>query len=74
MQYCFMLQTREELKEFLDEKVYLFNQPNFIPDDPISIPHLFTKKQDIEILTLTDNRQDPNQLLKEIKKIRELKA
>lgn len=40
------------LKEFLDEKVALYNQPNFIPLDPISIPHSFTKKQDIEIAGL----------------------
>lgn len=26
-----------------------YNRPSFIKDDPISIPHLFTKKQDIEI-------------------------
>ena len=37
------------LKEFLDSKVEQYNQPAFIPDDPISIPHLFTKKQDVEI-------------------------
>lgn len=39
----------EKLKQFLDEKVKQYNQPNFIHNDPISIPHLFTKKQDIEI-------------------------
>jgi uncharacterized protein (TIGR02757 family) len=38
-----------ELKEFLDEKVELYNRPAFIESDPISIPHQFTKKQDIEI-------------------------
>ena len=37
------------LKIFLDTKVEQYNQPNFIVKDPISIPHLFTKKQDIEI-------------------------
>jgi len=37
------------LKEFLDKKVGEYNRPEFIKDDPISIPHLFTKKQDIEI-------------------------
>ncbi len=37
------------LKQFLDTKVSLYNQPAFIKDDPICIPHLFTKKQDIEI-------------------------
>ena len=37
------------LKEFLDEKVVLYNNPQFIASDPIQIPHLFTKKEDIEI-------------------------
>ncbi|MEP6647873.1 MAG: TIGR02757 family protein [Saprospiraceae bacterium] len=37
------------LTEFLNEKAELYNQPSFILSDPISIPHLFTKKQDIEI-------------------------
>ena len=37
------------IKDFLDEKVALYNRPNFIELDPISIPHRFTKKQDIEI-------------------------
>ena len=35
--------------DLLNEKYELFNQPNFIPHDPISIPHQFNKKQDIEI-------------------------
>jgi uncharacterized protein (TIGR02757 family) len=33
----------------LNKKVDEFNQPFFIENDPISIPHLFSKKQDIEI-------------------------
>lgn len=37
------------LKEFLDEKYYLYNNKKFIETDPVSIPHLFSKKQDIEI-------------------------
>lgn len=37
------------LKEFLDEKHLLYNNKTFIESDPISIPHLFTKKQDIEV-------------------------
>lgn len=37
------------LKKFLDKKVDEFNQPSFIKNDPICIPHLFNKKQDIEI-------------------------
>ena len=39
----------KDLKDFLDRKVDEYNQPSFIKNDPISIPHLFTKKQDIEI-------------------------
>lgn len=38
-----------ELKVFLDRKVEYYNRPAFIKDDPVSIPHLFTKQQDIEI-------------------------
>lgn len=37
------------LKEFLDEKVTLYNNSSFIESDPIQIPHLFTLKEDIEI-------------------------
>jgi uncharacterized protein (TIGR02757 family) len=38
-----------ELKEFLDEKVELYNNPNFIESDPIQIPHSYFLKEDIEI-------------------------
>lgn len=41
--------NRIQLKEFLDEKVIVYNNPNFIESDPIQIPHLFTLKEDIEI-------------------------
>ena len=37
------------LKEFLDKKVDEYNQPSFILDDPICVPHLFTLQQDREI-------------------------
>lgn len=40
---------KTELEIFLHEKADEYNQPSFIPADPISVPHLFTKKQDIEI-------------------------
>jgi uncharacterized protein (TIGR02757 family) len=40
------------LKEFLDAKVNQFNQPKFLELDPVSIPHRFSKKQDIEIAGL----------------------
>jgi uncharacterized protein (TIGR02757 family) len=39
----------KELKDFLNSKVDLYNQPSFITDDPICIPHSFSKKHDIEI-------------------------
>ncbi|HXH18948.1 MAG TPA: TIGR02757 family protein [Chitinophagales bacterium] len=38
------------LKRLLDEKVFRYNAPDFIPDDPICIPHLFSRRQDIEIM------------------------
>lgn len=41
--------NNSDLKEFLDEKVELYNSPNFIESDPIQIPHLFTQKEDVEI-------------------------
>ncbi len=41
--------TKPELKEFLDEKAAFYEQPKFIETDPIQIPHLYTKKEDIEI-------------------------
>ena len=41
--------TQSELKEFLDEKVELYNNPNFIESDPIQIPHLYSLKEDVEI-------------------------
>jgi len=41
--------TKAELKEFLDEKAIFYNRPQFIESDPIQIPHLFSRKEDIEI-------------------------
>lgn len=38
-----------KLKQQLDQQVKYFNHTDFIADDPIFIPHLFKKKQDIEI-------------------------
>lgn len=46
------LQGPGGLKSFLDSKVTQYNRPEFIPNDPVSIPHLFSKKQDIEIMGL----------------------
>lgn len=41
-----------EVKELLDEKYVRFNNSAFIETDPISIPHQFSKKEDIEIAAL----------------------
>lgn len=41
--------TFSERKSFLDEKADFYNNPTFIESDPIQIPHLFERKEDIEI-------------------------
>ena len=43
------MRGKNNLIEFLNAKVEQYNQPSFIESDPISIPHQFSKKQDIEI-------------------------
>jgi len=40
------------LREFLEKKVLEFNDPSFIPYDPVSVPHCFRTRQDIEIAGL----------------------
>lgn len=47
-----MLEDLAQIKKLLDSKRRLYNQPSFIKNDPISIPHQFTKQQDIEIAGL----------------------
>ncbi|GHM98919.1 TIGR02757 family protein [Cytophagales bacterium WSM2-2] len=42
----------KNLKDFLDDKVEQFNAPHFIEHDPISVPHIYSKKQDIEVAGL----------------------
>ena len=39
----------DELFDLLETKYHLYNQSNFVEHDPISIPHQFQKKEDIEI-------------------------
>lgn len=41
--------NRNELKDFLDSKVIKYNTLDFIEPDPISVPHRYSLKQDIEI-------------------------
>jgi uncharacterized protein (TIGR02757 family) len=40
---------KRQLQKLLDEKLRLYNSPDFISTDPISIPHRFSLQQDIEI-------------------------
>ncbi|MBP6184944.1 MAG: TIGR02757 family protein [Saprospiraceae bacterium] len=44
--------NKQALKNWLDEAADRYNQPNFIADDPISIPHQFSLLQDREIIGL----------------------
>lgn len=39
----------DAIKKLLDQKLSLYNEPSFIQNDPIVIPHAFSAKQDIEI-------------------------
>ena len=44
--------NKKELQDFLEKKVLEYNRPSFIAKDPVSVPHRFSKKQDIEIAGL----------------------
>jgi uncharacterized protein (TIGR02757 family) len=41
--------SHQELFDFLEAKYRQYNRPDFIESDPISVPHRFTRKEDIEI-------------------------
>ncbi len=41
--------TTNNIKSFLESKTAAYNQPCFIESDPVSIPHSFVRKEDIEI-------------------------
>lgn len=45
----FFPMKRDDLKEFLDEKVQEFNRPEFIETDPIRVAKQFSEKENIEI-------------------------
>jgi len=66
---------KTELKSFLDFKVEQYNTPKFIESDPIKIPHLFHKKEDIEIsgfLTATIAWGNRKSILKNSEKLMQL--
>ncbi|GAA4309431.1 TIGR02757 family protein [Mucilaginibacter gynuensis] len=64
----------DNLKVFFDSKVAQYNRPDFITNDPVCIPHLFTKKQDIEIMGFWAATLAWGQRVTIIKKCRELIA
>jgi uncharacterized protein (TIGR02757 family) len=46
------INTKKGLRDFLEKKVLEYNHPSFIGKVPVSIPHGYIKKQDIEIAGL----------------------
>jgi uncharacterized protein (TIGR02757 family) len=42
-------QRAEDVKSLLEEMTRKYNTPDFIKNDPVSVPHRFHRKQDIEI-------------------------
>lgn len=67
--------NKSELKNFLDFKVEQYNTPEFITSDPIQIPHLFHRKEDIEIagfLTATIAWGNRKSILKNSRKLMDL--
>jgi hypothetical protein len=54
---------KSELKDFLDEKVIQYNTLDFIESDPVQIPHLFTRKEDIEIAGFQRNNRMGNRTM-----------
>ncbi|MBA9077063.1 TIGR02757 family protein [Rufibacter quisquiliarum] len=44
-----MSYSHAHVKALLDDRYQRYNTPDFIPNDPVSIPHLFSRRQDVEI-------------------------
>lgn len=42
----------DDLKDILDREVLRYNCPEFIPEDPVQFPRMFTDKRDVEIASL----------------------
>ena len=64
-----------EIKSFLDYKADIYENENFIEEDPISIPHLFSKKEDIEIsgfITATISWGQRKTIIKNARRIMEM--
>lgn len=67
-----MINPHGHIHELLEEKVLFYNQPAFILNDPISIPHQFVKKEDIEISGFLASTLAWGQRITIVKKGREL--
>jgi uncharacterized protein (TIGR02757 family) len=67
-----MINQSGQIHEFLEEKVLFYNQPAFILNDPISIPHQFVKKEDLEISGFLSATLAWGQRVTIVKKSREL--
>ncbi|MFT4023052.1 MAG: TIGR02757 family protein [Flavihumibacter sp.] len=46
------MKNRKQVIDFLNRKYNDYNRPAFIESDPVQVPHLFSKKADIEIAGL----------------------
>ena len=67
--------SKKEIISFLNHKSSQYNTTNFIETDPIQIPHLFNKKEDIEIsgfLTSIVSWGNRKSIIKNAKKLVEL--
>jgi uncharacterized protein (TIGR02757 family) len=67
--------NKADLKEFLDKKVNKYNTINFIESDPISVPHSYSEKEDIEIsgfLTATISWGNRKMIIRNAKLMMEL--
>lgn len=65
----------EEVVQFLNDKVEQYNQLDFVANDPVSIPHRYDLKEDIEIsgfLTATISWGKRNMILKNADKMMNL--
>jgi len=64
--------SHQELLDFLEAKYEQYNRPEFIETDPISVPHCFARKEDIEIaafLTATISWGNRLSILKDADKL-----
>lgn len=62
----------DELKLFLDEKADFYNNSAFVEQDPVQIPHRFSKKEDVEIagfLTATISWGNRKSIIADAKKM-----